>query len=957
MQRAWFALLASAVVATILLGGSVPTPGVASLSSTYHHAPAPNSSSAATVTTPGVPSLPTTAGGNPPELSGPGGLYSIRAWSGLDSSASCSTACPAPDPSVATDGNYVVEASGQAYRVWTSNETQVDNASLATLLTAGTDVISDPAVVYDSTTLRWFLAADDLSLNEVVFAISATGDPTAGWRVHHFPAPPAGDALAAPKLAVDSTAVVTTSLVERGGSFIGSEIEVANKSDLVGGTTISTWSSGVDAFWGPLVPATPVAASSELYLATDGFGGGPFQLLEVSGTPPTTPVVTTAASFSTALLNPPNATQPGSSDLLSSGDGRVASAVWDGSDLWAAADVACTPLGDLVPRACLHLWEVATANDSLVQQFNWSSGAGTYDLDPALATDERQNLVVVFDESSSSVYPSVEATGRTGADSLGALESPIVLKAGGEPDRATSCAAGVCAFGNYSAAVLAPFHNRTFWVIGEYFRNNTVVDPWHTWLDRLMSVDGFPVTLTESGLPAGTPWNATINGANYASNSSTITAFESAGAYSYSVPEPIPGPPGVRYVATPESGSFSVVNASVNVSVTYAQQFSVSGVAAPAGAGTVAPELGWYARGSVVNWSAVPALGYLFDAWQGNGTGAYSGPANPTLVTVEAPVVEVAQFYALGIYSVTVHESGLPAGTSWSVVVNGVVQEGTQPSIVFEEPNGSYSFAATTYVPGPPGLRYTGTDLVGLLNVSGSSIQLNVSYFAEYSLSVTADPAGAGWVSPATGWYPAGARETLAAFGGPSSAFSSWTGVGNGSYSGGEDPANVTVNGPTTEVAEFVAATVYPVVFCPSGLSSGTDWAVTVNGLGENTSAANLTFYEPNGSYSYASGILVTGGPVGPYSIDPLAGNFTVAGRAVNESLVFSLGATAGPPGGTSVWVPILLTGAAVLLGIALVGVAVALRRAHRESHSLVIVTVPGAVPPPWDEGPLSRPK
>ncbi|MEM3489441.1 MAG: hypothetical protein QXO75_07300, partial [Nitrososphaerota archaeon] len=43
-------------------------------------------------------------------------------------------------------------------------------------------------------------------------------------------------------------------------------------------------------------------------------------------------------------------------------------------------------------------------------------------------------------------------------------------------------------------------------------------------------------------------------------------------------------------------------------------------------------------------------------------------------------------------YSVTFTESGLPAGTSWSVTLNGVTLSSSSNSIVFSEPNGSYSY-------------------------------------------------------------------------------------------------------------------------------------------------------------------------------------------------------------------------------------------------------------------------
>ncbi len=44
------------------------------------------------------------------------------------------------------------------------------------------------------------------------------------------------------------------------------------------------------------------------------------------------------------------------------------------------------------------------------------------------------------------------------------------------------------------------------------------------------------------------------------------------------------------------------------------------------------------------------------------------------------------------LYAVTVSETGLPSGSTWSVNLNGSVVKGTTTSLAFKEPNGTYSF-------------------------------------------------------------------------------------------------------------------------------------------------------------------------------------------------------------------------------------------------------------------------
>ena len=64
-----------------------------------------------------------------------------------------------------------------------------------------------------------------------------------------------------------------------------------------------------------------------------------------------------------------------------------------------------------------------------------------------------------------------------------------------------------------------------------------------------------------------------------------------------------------------------------------------------------------------------------------------------------------------------------------------------------------------------------------------------------------------GTVSPSSGWKNSGANVSITAT--PTNnnqvsySFSGWTGSGSGSYSGTNNPAAITMNGPITETASF----------------------------------------------------------------------------------------------------------------------------------------------------------
>jgi hypothetical protein len=78
----------------------------------------------------------------------------------------------------------------------------------------------------------------------------------------------------------------------------------------------------------------------------------------------------------------------------------------------------------------------------------------------------------------------------------------------------------------------------------------------------------YSVNFTEVGLPPGTAWNVTLNGVTKASSNSSIIFTVPNGEYRYSVASPILVN-GVEYVATEPSGTVTVNNNNVTVTVQY----------------------------------------------------------------------------------------------------------------------------------------------------------------------------------------------------------------------------------------------------------------------------------------------------------------------------------------------------------------------------------------------------
>ncbi len=100
-------------------------------------------------------------------------------------------------------------------------------------------------------------------------------------------------------------------------------------------------------------------------------------------------------------------------------------------------------------------------------------------------------------------------------------------------------------------------------------------------------------------------------------------------------------------------------------------------------------------------------------------------------------VLQIGTVIGTSEYPVTFHETGLPAGTSWSIDLAGVSNTSTGTAIGFTEPNGSYGFSVPTVT------GYTAHPSSGDVDVSGAAASTNISFTAGVSpLTVTlvADP-------------------------------------------------------------------------------------------------------------------------------------------------------------------------------------------------------------------------
>jgi hypothetical protein len=379
---------------------------------------------------------------------------------------------------------------------------------------------SDPRVIYDADTERFWVTVTEVpdtysSPNEcpasapVLIAFSGSSNPLPfdGWTVYGLPMelfPNGGTPAQDPTEFADqpglgmseSTIVVTFDDYTCENEFNGSEIDVLQKSDF----EANSGNNSLDYFYdGPFAPQ-PVEAEGamtanyivsnqsdcsgngcsnggtttdvlvEAYTGTPEGGGvtnGPYDYV---------PMSPTAVDDSTGFLPPADQQQPasgGPAPQLQTNDDRFLNAVWENGEIWTADGTSCEPPDDTVQRDCLNYLEIAadstgSTTPTITNQVDNVGIAGADLFYPAVSVDSAGDMLTVFDESSTSLDPSImDAAIPSGGTALSAFAllhtSPTYYN--GDDLFTGACDSNGCRWGDYSGAAQDPTNPKDVWVV------------------------------------------------------------------------------------------------------------------------------------------------------------------------------------------------------------------------------------------------------------------------------------------------------------------------------------------------------------------------------------------------------------------------------------------------------------------------------------------------------------
>ena len=247
-----------------------------------------------------------------------------------------------------------------------------------------------------------------------------------------------------------------------------------------------------------------------------------------------------------------------------------------------------------------------------------------------------------------------------------------------------------------------------------------------------------------------------------------------------------------------------------------------------------------------------------------------------------------------------------PAGLSFTVDGTNYTTQQTFNWV----PGSNHTIATIGTQSGGTGVQYVwsswsdgGAILHTVAPTTGTTFTAN--FTTQYFLTMNAGANGS--VSPASDWTNSGAVVNISATPAGGFSFNNWTGSGSGSYSGNNNPASITMNGPIIETASF--ATPSKIIAINGNLAFGNvmvgssnNRTLTIGNTGNTTLMMSSVNYPAGFSGSF-SGAIAAGGSTNvtvtfmPVSVTNYSGNLTVNSDATSGGNTLAVSGTgiAGP--------------------------------------------------------------
>jgi hypothetical protein len=414
------------------------------------------------------------------------------------------------------------------------------------------------------------------------------------------------------------------------------------------------------------------------------------------------------------------------------------------------------------------------------------------------------------------------------------------------------------------------------------------------------------VAVSEGGLQSGTTWSAIVKGAGSLSTNTSDPVFTALQPGVYTVYVPLT----VGYNTTlPANGVTSATVVAATTTSIHAQfaglsftTFPITFQSSGLGGASWSVAMNGYnnttTSASIVFWEVANTYSFTVST-----TAAFTPIAMVGQTTVSGATTILVPFSA-SPNALTFTETGLATGVAWgmtlvasgSPMAEGFTVPSTTTTVVFNVGAGTWNYSALPLA-GWQTTKGSGSSVVSA--ATGVTIPFTLVTYP-VSIYEVGLPAGGAWSVTATFTYPLSSGTGTATASGTGAVLTlnlpngtaTFTTAGPAGYTGTGGSVNVQAL-PNFAVVVFTPTVfTYAVTFSQTGVPTGAQWSVTVNGVQVNSTAATAPFELQNGSYSYVVAV-----PSG-YTASPAGGSLTVTGATQQVSLTVS--AVTTPPTTTS---------------------------------------------------------
>ena len=324
------------------------------------------------------------------------------------------------------------------------------------------------------------------------------------------------------------------------------------------------------------------------------------------------------------------------------------------------------------------------------------------------------------------------------------------------------------------------------------------------------------------------------------------------------------------YVANMLSGTISIIQRQYKYDVTFTETGLPTGTQWYV---NLSSDQSFSSTGTITFSEPNGTYGYTVSTPISGGTGVRYVTVSSGSVTVNGNNLAVSVPYVTQYY-LTTYSSPSAGGTTsplsgWYNASSTVTISATASS--------GYSFLSWT---GTGTGNYTGTSASHTITMSAPITETAI--FGElYAITFTekALPSGTEWFVNLSNGQSFNSTTSTITFNEPNGTYA--YGIATIDKSWSSNGGSFTVNGASVSQSIALTEVTYSVTLTETGLSSGTNWSVTLAGLTKYSTSTTITFNEPNGTYTY------TVSNTSNYYTSSYSGTLRVSGAAQSESIAY----------------------------------------------------------------------